>query len=143
VRERDQKALSPNNPKYWQERGNETEGFPCSTFDGGGVAFRKSVIQQVGPYLAEFFVYHSEVDLSTRIWDAGYEIRYFPAIAVSHRESSVSRNEFRQIFYSTRNYFWYVWIYYPFFMGFAETIHFAQRSFVRNLRHTKPVSAWV
>ena len=84
------RKLSPNNPKYWVEKGNDLEGYPCSTFDGGGVAFRKDILKQTGVYLPEFFVYHSEVDLATRIWDADYEIRYFPDIAVSHRESPTS-----------------------------------------------------
>lgn len=143
VRDQTQKNLSPNNPKYWEERGNDEGGYPCSAFDGGGAAFRKDILKEIGHYLPEFFVYHSEVDLSTRIWNAGYEIRYFPTIAVSHRESPVSRNVGLQTFYSTRNYLWYVWIYYPFGMGLYETLHFLQRSFLQNMRKGKPLGAWM
>jgi GT2 family glycosyltransferase len=142
VRECGSNQLSPNNPKYWNEKGNDTIGYPCSTFDGGGVAFRKDVLEQTGAYLPEFFVYHSEVDLSTRIWDAGYEIRYFPEIAVCHRESSVARNLNRQTMYTARNYLWYVWIYYPRKMIFGETFDFLQRSFIQNLRTHKPIGSW-
>lgn len=142
VRLQDRKELSPNNPKYWDERGNPAIGYPCSAFDGGGVAFRKSVLEQIGLYLPEFFVYHSEVDLSTRIWDAGYEIRYFPKIAVSHRESPISRNPRMQTYYATRNYLWYVWIYYPAGMAIAETLHFLQRSLIQNARQRRSLSAW-
>src|SRR5262249_12485244 len=117
--------------------------FPCSAFDGGGVAFRQDVIQQTGAYISQFFVYHSEVDLSTRIWDAGYEIRYFPSIAVSHRESPVARKSGLQTFYSTRNYFWYVWIYYPARMIPGESLHFLQMSCIQNLRKGKSMVAWL
>jgi GT2 family glycosyltransferase len=142
VRECSSNELSPNNPKYWDEKGNDNAGYPCSTFDGGGVAFRKEVLAQTGSYLPQFFVYHSEVDLSTRIWDAGYEIRYFPEIAVCHRESQVARNLARQTMYTTRNYLWYVWIYYPRNMIVAETFDFLQRSFIQNLRMHKPIGSW-
>jgi len=141
VRNPDQ-TLSPNNPKFWKEKGDVDRGYPCSTFDGGGVAFRKSVLKQIGYYLPEFFLYHSEVDLSTRIWDSGFEIRYFPRISVTHRESPVSRNISLQTFYTTRNYLWYVWIYYPFRMKLFETFHFLQRSFIQNIRRGRPLGAW-
>ncbi len=136
-------TLSPNNPKYWVEKGNDLEGYPCSTFDGGGVAFRTDILKQTGVYLPEFFVYHSEVDLATRIWDSDYEIRYFPDIAVSHRESPTSRSIYNQTMHSTRNYLWYVWIYYPRSMTIGESFHFLQRSFIQNLRQRKPLTAWV
>lgn len=142
VRDSTQETLSPNNPKYWEEQGDDERGYPCSAFDGGGAAFRRDVLQQTGYYLAEFFVYHSEVDLSTRIWDSGYEIRYFPRMAVSHRESQVSRNLDLQTYYSTRNYLWYVWLYYPPGRGIWETFHFLQRSFLQNLRKGKPMRSW-
>jgi GT2 family glycosyltransferase len=143
VRECKSNQLSPNNPKYWQEKGNDNTGYPCSTFDGGGVAFRREALAKVGLYLPQFFVYHSEVDLSTRIWDAGYEIRYFPEIAVCHRESPVARNLARQTLYTARNYLWYVWIYYPRNMIVSETFDFLQRSFIQNLRTHKPIGSWI
>lgn len=143
VRLQDHRTLSPNSPKYSESKGDSTNGYPCSTFDGGGVAFRKSVLKQVGPYLPHFFVYHSEVELATRIWDAGYEIRYFPDIAVSHRESPVSRNPRMHTFYATRNYLWYVWLYYPAGMGLWETLHFLQRSLLQNIRQKRSLTAWL
>lgn len=143
VRDQSRVQLSPNNPKYWEEKGDDDRGYPCSTFDGGGVAFRKSLLDQVGGYLPQFFVYHSEVDLSTRIWDAGYDIRYFPTIAVCHRESPVSRNPARQTYYSTRNFLWYIWIYYPAGMAFRESIDFLQMSCIQNWRKGKSMLAWL
>lgn len=142
VRDRSRKNLSHNNPKFWHERGDEDHGYPCSAFDGGGVVFRKKVLNIVGHYLPEFFIYHSEVELSTRIWDAGYEVRYFPRIAVSHRESAVSRDDRLQTYYATRNYLWYVWLYYPTRSAIFETLHFLQRSFIQNLRAKKSIGAW-
>lgn len=143
VRDQSQVLLSANNPKYWEEKGDDERGYPCSTFDGGGVAFRKSALDQVGGYLSQFFVYHSEVDLSTRIWDAGFDIRYFPSIAVSHRESQVSRNLVMQTFYTTRNFLWYIWVYYPFGMAVKESIHFLQMSCIQNWRKGKSMKGWL
>lgn len=143
VRDQTGKTLSPNNPKFWEEKGNDSTGYPCSAFDGGGVAFRKEIFKQIGTFIPEFFVYHSEVDLSTRIWDKDFEIRYFPEIAVRHRESPVARDLKQQTFYSTRNYFWYVWLYYPRKEGILESFHFLQRSFFQNLRAGKPLGSWL
>ncbi|HET6267758.1 MAG TPA: glycosyltransferase family 2 protein [Acidobacteriota bacterium] len=143
VRLENQTDLSPNNPKHAPGRGNPESGYPASTFDGGGVVFRKAALDQVGLYTPEFFVYHSEVDLSTRLWDAAYEIRYFPDIAVSHRHSPTARNPKLTTYYSTRNYFWYVWIYYPFSMKVLETLHFSQMSLIQNLRRGHSFTAWL
>lgn len=143
VRDRSRKALSHNNPKFWQERVGEDQGYPCSAFDGGGVVFRRKVLNIVGHYLPEFFIYHSEVELSTRIWDAGFEVRYFPGVAVSHRESPVSRDDRLQTYYATRNYLWYVWLYYPPRSATYETFHFLQRSFIQNIRGKKSMGAWL
>lgn len=143
VRDQSRIQLSPNNPKYWEEKGDDARGYPCSTFDGGGVAFRKTVLGQVGGYLPQFFVYHSEVDLSTRIWDAGYDIRYFPAIAVCHRESPVARDPAKQTFYATRNFLWYIWIYFPAGLALRESLHFLQMSCIQNWRRGKSMKAWL
>jgi GT2 family glycosyltransferase len=142
VRDKTRITLSHNNPKFWEERGDEDRGFPCSAFDGGGVAFRRKVLDIVGHYLPEFFIYHSEVELSTRIWDAGFEVRYFPGVAVSHRESGISRDDKMQTYYATRNYLWYVWLYYPLRPAFYESFHFLQRSFIQNYRRKKSLRAW-
>ena len=143
VRDNSRVQLSPNNPKYWNEKGDDDRGYPSSTFDGGGVAFRRQALDVAGFYLPQFFVYHSEVDLSTRIWDRGFEIRYFPSIAVCHRESPVSRNPNRQTFYTTRNYLWYIWIYYPSGMVWRETLDFLQMSCIQNWRGGKSMWAWL
>lgn len=143
VRDASRIQLSPNNPKYWEEKGDDERGYPCSTFDGGGVAFRKNVLDRIGGFLSQFFVYHSEVDLSTRIWDAGFDIRYFPGIAVSHRESQVARNPSLQTFYTTRNFLWYIWIYYPAGMAFKESLHFLQMSCIQNWRRGKSMKGWL
>jgi GT2 family glycosyltransferase len=45
---------------------------------------RRSVLDQVGYFDEIFFLYYEEVDLCRRIKRAGYEIRYWPDVVVTH-----------------------------------------------------------
>lgn len=114
--------LSYNSPKY--SDGNGEIGYETSAFDGGGVAIRRSVLEQVGYFPEEFFIYQNEVDLSTRIWAGGYEIRYFPDITVSHKFSMTARPARLFYFLWHRNYLWYFWKYFPARDAVRETARF-------------------
>jgi len=104
-------AVSYNSPKY--SAGSDEIGYETSAFDGGGVAIRRSVLQEVGYFPEDFFIYQNEIDLSTRIWAAGREIRYFPDITVSHKFSMAARPPKLFYFLWHRNYLWYFWKQFP------------------------------
>jgi GT2 family glycosyltransferase len=45
---------------------------------------RKTVLDRVGPFDEQFFLYYEEVDLCRRIQAAGYTVRYWPDVRVIH-----------------------------------------------------------
>jgi GT2 family glycosyltransferase len=51
---------------------------------GAYVVIRREVLEQVGWFDERFFLYFEEVDLCRRIKAAGYQIWYWPEIAVTH-----------------------------------------------------------
>ncbi|MCP4216727.1 MAG: glycosyltransferase family 2 protein [bacterium] len=82
-------------------------------FNGCGVGVRKSVIQEVGGYPEEFFLYWNEQDLSIRVLNAGYKIQWFTDIISYHKYSPTNRESLRGPFYYTRNLYWLIWKYFP------------------------------
>lgn len=60
-------------------------------FAGGAHAIRRSLLQEVGMLPEEFFYGMEEYDLSYRILDKGYCIRYDASIVMRHKESPLGR----------------------------------------------------
>jgi GT2 family glycosyltransferase len=89
------------------------EGFDAPLFNGCAAAARRSVLEEVGFYPAEYFLYENERDLCTRIINAGYDVKYFTDIVGFHMVSYEGRSSERLIFYATRNRIWYLWKYMP------------------------------
>jgi hypothetical protein len=97
-------------------------GYPTHMFIGAGAAIKNSVLKEVGYYPEEFFLFMNEIDLSTRIIGAGYEIRYFPDIIAYHKGSMVSRPKRDSQLMSFRNIIWYYWKYYPISVAFRRSM---------------------
>lgn len=68
-----------------------TESFETAFFVGVGNAIRAAVFSEVGYYAEDFEYGVEELDLSLRIVDAGYRIRYDPSACVRHKESPDGR----------------------------------------------------
>lgn len=60
-------------------------------FAGGAHAIRKTVLQEVGNLPEEFFYGMEEYDLSYRILEKGYCIKYDASIVMLHKESPLGR----------------------------------------------------
>lgn len=82
-------------------------------FNGCGAGVRKSLIDRVGGYPEEFFLYWNEQDLAIRILAAGYQIQAFSGITAYHKYSPANRQSLRAPFYYTRNLYWLTWKYFP------------------------------
>jgi GT2 family glycosyltransferase len=82
-------------------------------FNGCGAGVRKSLIDRVGGYPEEFFLYWNEQDLAIRILAAGYQIQSFSGITAYHKYSPANRQSLRAPFYYTRNLYWLTWKYFP------------------------------
>jgi len=67
------------------------EPFETTFFVGVGNAIRSQVFDEVGYYQDDFKYGVEELDLSLRIVDAGYRIKYDPKAVVLHKESPEGR----------------------------------------------------
>ena len=77
----------------------------------GGAAFmvRRSVLEQLGGFDENFFMYMEETDLCKRIWTAGHEVWYTPRARVIHSGwGSTSGMDERRIneLWRSRSYYW-------------------------------------
>ncbi len=60
------------------------------TFCGNGVALRREVLEQVGRFDDDFFLYYEDTDLSWRVRAAGWSIRYVPDAVLRHHHAASS-----------------------------------------------------
>jgi GT2 family glycosyltransferase len=60
------------------------------TFCGNGAAFPREVVERVGVFDDDFFLYYEDTDLSWRVRAAGYSIRYEPSAVLRHHHSASS-----------------------------------------------------
>ncbi|MDR1323200.1 MAG: glycosyltransferase family 2 protein [Candidatus Margulisbacteria bacterium] len=51
---------------------------------GAALALRRSALDQVGVYDERYFMYFDEVDLCWRLKQAGWKIKFFPQVCVTH-----------------------------------------------------------
>jgi GT2 family glycosyltransferase len=70
--------------------GSYDEPADVFTFCGNGVAFRREVLQQVGLFDDDFFLYYEDTDLSWRVRAAGWDIRYEPSAVLRHHHAASS-----------------------------------------------------
>ncbi|MFE9398276.1 glycosyltransferase family 2 protein [Streptomyces flavidovirens] len=69
-----------------------TRAGEVTTFLGGGHAIRAAVFEQVGEWPDAFFYAHEETDLAWRALDAGWSVRYEPALLLQHPRTSPARH---------------------------------------------------
>lgn len=121
-----EKGDSPQ--EYEEQKENGTCAYRLA-FNGCGVGIRKCVLEQVGGYPGEFFLYWNEQDLSIRVMDAGYRIQWFRDIISYHKYSPANRESLRAPFYYTRNLYWLIWKYFPLSKLVKDTLRMVYYSF--------------
>ena len=74
---------------------SQTEAFPRKSwlFVGCGALMRKEVIDKVGYFDENYFIYLHEMDYSIRVYDAGYSVDYAENLTVVHDQSLRSRGK--------------------------------------------------
>lgn len=74
---------------------------------GGAVAYRRSMLEDIGFLDPDFFMTYEDADLSFRAQLRGYGCVYIPGAIVYHRYRATNRKTpSRQVFYSQRNIEW-------------------------------------
>jgi GT2 family glycosyltransferase len=61
-------------------------------FLGGACAIRREAYEQVGGYFTDLFYGHEELELSWRLVDAGWTIRYLADVKVFHPRTTIERH---------------------------------------------------
>ncbi|WP_336514380.1 glycosyltransferase family 2 protein [Pollutibacter soli] len=70
---------------------NNLHSFPTYYYAGGAHAIKREALNNIGMYPEDFFYGMEEYDLSYRLLDAGYGIRYSDRIIMLHKESPLGR----------------------------------------------------
>jgi GT2 family glycosyltransferase len=55
----------------------------------------------------------TELELTTRLLDAGWDVRYLPEAAFDHMHTESGLTMSRELEHRVRNQFWYFWMYFP------------------------------
>lgn len=79
----------PDPPGVRQPRPDDQ--YRASSFCGVGNAIRRDVLDEVGPFAADFVYGFEEHDFSLRLLDAGYDILYAPSVVVYHKKTPKGR----------------------------------------------------
>jgi GT2 family glycosyltransferase len=90
----------------------ECSAYP-DVFIGCGTAFRREALDQVGLLPEDFFMQAEEYDLSLRLLQAGWEIRTFDDLHVSHLKTPNARRSWRTMRLDVRNNFIVATRYFP------------------------------
>lgn len=64
---------------------------------GADIFFRKSVLDEVGIFDENFFMYYEEVDLCKRIKNAGYKVKYVSDAKIQHLENKSCSNYLQRV----------------------------------------------
>ena len=90
------------------------EGWPTFFFPECGCMVRRSAFLEVGGFYAPYFFMTSEVDVSTRMLKAGWDVRYAPAAVFEHLKDPGGRmSSPRVLRLRIRNQIWYSWLRMP------------------------------
>lgn len=83
---------------------------PCA----GAALYRKSMLDEIGLFDEDFFMYMEDADLAFRARLAGWECRYVPSATVYHKQGGTAGFESNfVVYYSNRNIIWNVVKNYP------------------------------
>ena len=90
------------------------DGFPAFFFPACAAFVRKSAFLEVGGFLKPLFMHNIEVELTTRLIAAGWDVRYLPTASFDHMKAplGVTRNA-AMAKYRVRNQVWYFWMHFP------------------------------
>jgi GT2 family glycosyltransferase len=92
------------------------DGFPASFFPEGCCMVRRQAFLEVGGWFEPFFFAEVELELTARMIDAGWDVRYFPQAAFDHRRDPAGRTSpalKRMLRFRVRNQLWYFWLRFP------------------------------
>ena len=117
-------------------------GIPAFFFPEGASLVRRSTYLEVGGFFEPYFLALSELDLTTRLVGAGWDVRYFPEAVFEHMKAEYRvAGADRDIYYRVRNQLWYLWLRFPARLAATRTVGYLAFDLVDSLHRGAP-GAW-
>ena len=79
--------------KYYLDYLNKDEIHSVHVLTGAYMLIRKTVLDKVGPFDEQFFMYGEDIDLSHRIIKAGFKNFYFPKTRIIHYKGESTKKQ--------------------------------------------------
>lgn len=121
IRMRDTGRVAHDSPQF-VPMGNQDTGYPGVAFNGTGAGLRAKALHAVGLYPVYFYLTYLELHLCARLLEVGWQVRHFPHLEVWHSRTSGTTHPIAD-YYGLRNYYWYIWEFYPAKHLLKETLH--------------------
>lgn len=80
---------------------------------GANIFFRKSVLDEIGLFDENFFMYYEETDLCKRLWDKGYQVKFVPEAKIIHLESASIKSSIQKLKMIKTSEFYYFKKHFP------------------------------
>ncbi|MEO0344801.1 MAG: glycosyltransferase family 2 protein [Pseudomonadota bacterium] len=100
----------------------------------GAVCFRRGAIEGLAMFPEEYFISHEGVAVAYQVMNAGFKVVYDPAVRVIHATAPEGRKSWRRYYFDTRNNFWLVVQYFPWFRGTRRLLLEGGAMFVYSIR---------
>ncbi len=141
IRMQDSGLTAYDSPNYINKTQFGSE-YPSAAFNGTGAALRTKALKDVGYYPFYFFRSWCELHLCTRLIDKGWDVHYIPEMEVWHCRPSGSINR-PVTYFGLRNYYWYIWSFYPFPQWITETIHYTGSQILSIIQGQLPITLFL
>ncbi len=84
--------------KYWYGYKSAEETQEVEALQGAYFLTRKKILDEVGWFSGEYFLDGEDLDLSWKIWHAGYKIIYYPKVSILHiKKASKKKRSLRSV----------------------------------------------
>lgn len=109
--------------KYYMRYLDKEQASEIEIISGAFLLTRKAVLDKVGVFDEEFFMYGEDIDLSYRFLQAGYHNFYFPSPILHYKGESTKKNTFKyvHVFYNAMLIF-FKKHYHNYWLGFSIPI---------------------
>jgi GT2 family glycosyltransferase len=98
------------------------EGFPSFFFPAGASMMRRDAFLEIGGFFEPFFFGSEEVELTTRLISAGWDVTYQPRASFDHVKAPGLRDSHAGLRYRVRNHLWYLGLHFPWGMAIRRAI---------------------
>lgn len=113
-------------------------------FSGGAALLRTAALRDVGGFATEFFLYYEDTELSWRLRDAGWTIRFQPTAVVVHEHSATVDQRSRVFAYhNERNRLWMLLRRAPLRVAVKAALRFGLTTASLSLRPAPPTNGVV